>query len=341
MKLFGIDLPGYITGLLNKTFDKNNYVSGRAATEDQLAALAASIQTDTNTITLVQGAGGISVTDAGTQGNHDYTVKPGSQMTVGSTEQGSTDNPIFIDGQSGYLDGLSNTTWDTTPPQGGGPPNNPISGRAATEDQLAAAIASVTDNDHIAVVEAASSGNVSVSSSTSGNTTTYTVNTGETITGLTNTTWSGTATSGRAATEDQLAALADEIPTVEGGDDINVSESNGTYTVDLIDDYMVYSLSPNIIVTAEGDGSDNEIFQYDASKTGLTATNNKIANFVTTKQKIQLAGTGLTAGTLPAFGDATTGVYWDANEKNLLVNGKAVVNILNGAPVAADIEILS
>ena len=46
------------------------------------------------------GAGGISVTDAGTQGNHDYTVKPGSQMTVGSTEQGSTDNPVFIDGQS-------------------------------------------------------------------------------------------------------------------------------------------------------------------------------------------------------------------------------------------------
>lgn len=273
MKLFGIDLPGYITGLLNKTFDKNNYVSGRAATEDQLAALASSIETDTNTITTVQGAGGISVTDAGTQGNHDYTVQPGSQLTVGSTEQGSTDNPVFIDGQSGYLDGLSNTTWDTTPPQGGGPPNNPISGRAATEDQL--------------------------------------------------------------------AAVVDEIPTVEGGDDINVSESNGTYTVDLIDDYMVYSLSPNIVVTAEGDGSDNEIFQYDASKTGLTATNNKIASFVTTKQKIQLAGTGLTAGTLPAFGDATTGVYWDANEKNLLVNGKAVVNIVNGTPVAADIEILS
>ena len=263
MKLFGIDLPGYITGLLNKTFDKNNYVSGRAATEDQLAALAASIETDTNTITTVQGAGGISVTDAGTQGNHDYTVQPGSQLSVGSTAQGSTDNPSLVDGEDGVVDGLTNTTW------------------------------------------------------------------------------SGTATSGRAATEDQLAALADEMPTVEGGDDINVTENSGTYTVDLIDDYMVYSLSPNIIVTAEGDGSDNEIFQYDASKTGLTAANNKIASFVTTKQKIQLAGTGLTAGTLPAFGDATTGVYWDANEKNLLVNGKAVVNIVSGTPVASDIEILS
>lgn len=80
---------------------------------------------------------------------------------------------------------------------------------------------------------------------------------------------------------------------------------------------------------------------YDVSKTGLTADSNKINTFVTTKQKIQLAGTGLTAGTLPAFGDATTGVYWDATNKNLLVNGNAVVNIINGTPVAADIEILS
>lgn len=131
-----------VTGLLNKTWN-GTPVSGRAATEDQLKAAIDNLPADVNTITTVAGAGGIDVTDAGTGGNHDYTVKPGSQLTVGSTEQGSTDNPIFIDGQTGYLDGLSNTTWDTTPPQGGGPPNNPISGRAATEDQLAAAIASL------------------------------------------------------------------------------------------------------------------------------------------------------------------------------------------------------
>lgn len=211
MKLFSIDFPGYITGLLNKTFDKTNYVSGRAATEDQLAALAGSIETDTNTVTTVSGSGGISVTDTSTDGNHAYNL-----------------------------------------------------------------------------------------------------------------------------------TLASGVPTaITAGDDIAVSETSGNYTIDLVDDYMVYSLSQNIIITAEGDGSDNEIFYYDTSKTGLDATNNRIGNFVTTKQKIQLAGTGLTAGVLPAFGDATTGVYWNATDKNLLVNGNAVVNILNGTPVAADIEIVS
>lgn len=209
MKVFGITLPGYITGLLNTTWN-GTPVSGRAATEDQLAALAGSIETDTNTVTTVSGSGGVTVTDTATDGNHAYVV-----------------------------------------------------------------------------------------------------------------------------------SLASDLPSVVAGDDIAVIEASGEYTVDLIDDYMVYSLSPNIIVTAEGDGSDNEIFQYDVSKTGLTADSNKINTFVTTKQKIQLAGTGLAAGTLPAFGDATTGVYWDATNKNLLVNGNAVVNILNGTPVAADIEILS
>lgn len=210
MKIFGITLPGYITGLLNTTWN-GTPVSGRAATEDQLAALAGSIETDTNTVTTVSGSGGISVTDTATDGNHAYSV-----------------------------------------------------------------------------------------------------------------------------------TLASGVPTgITAGDDIDVTESNGNYTVNLVDDYMVYSLSPNIIIMAEGDGSDNEIFQYDVSKTALTADNNKISTFVSGSQKIHLAGTGLTAGPLSSFGDATTGIYWDATNKNLLVDGKAVVNILNGTPVVGDIEILS
>lgn len=150
-----------ITGLTNTTWN-GTPTSGRAATEDQLAALASTIETDTNTVTTVAGAGGIDVTDAGTDGNHAYTVKPGSQMTVGSTEQGSTDNSILIDGETGVVDGLTNTTWDTTPPQGGGPPNNPVSGRAATEDQLAAAIASLPADVNTITTVAAASGSTNV-----------------------------------------------------------------------------------------------------------------------------------------------------------------------------------
>lgn len=140
-----------ITGLTNTTWN-GTPTSGRAATEDQLAALASTIETDTNTVTTVAGAAGIDVTDAGTGGNHAYTVKPGSQMTVGSTEQGSTDNPILIDGETGVVDGLTNTAWSGTP----------TSGRAATEDQVAAAIAAIPADTNTVTTVAAASGSTNV-----------------------------------------------------------------------------------------------------------------------------------------------------------------------------------
>ena len=150
-----------VTGLLNTTWN-GTPTSGRAATEDQLAALASTIETDTNTVTTVAGAGGIDVTDGGTGGNHAYTVKPGSQLTVGSTESGSTDNPVLVDGEDGVIDGLTNTTWVSG--------TNPTSGRAATEDQLAAAIAALpADTNTVTTVEAASgSSNVTVTDNGTG-----------------------------------------------------------------------------------------------------------------------------------------------------------------------------
>lgn len=121
-----------VTGLTNKTWS-GTATSGRAATEDQLAALAAGIESDTNTVTTVAGSTNINVTDAGTEGNHAYTVATKDTIT-----------------------GLSNKTWSGTA----------TSGRAATEDQLAAALP----------VVAGGTGIDSVTPTTSQGKTTYTVN---------------------------------------------------------------------------------------------------------------------------------------------------------------------
>ena len=47
-----------------------------------------------------------------------------------------------------------------------------------------------------------------------------------TITGLTNTEWTGTATNGRAATEDQLASVQSQIKNYNAGDGINIGDGN-------------------------------------------------------------------------------------------------------------------
>ena len=81
MKRFKISLtqnPSFqtVTGLTNKTWS-GTPVTGRAATEDQLASLASTIETDTNTVTTVTGSANVTVTDAGTNGNHAYTISVG------------------------------------------------------------------------------------------------------------------------------------------------------------------------------------------------------------------------------------------------------------------------
>ena len=56
-------------------------------------------------------------------GGREYTVGLGNIVTVGQT------HPITVNGDAGTVNGLTNTTWDIDNPQ-------PVSGQAATEDQL-------------------------------------------------------------------------------------------------------------------------------------------------------------------------------------------------------------
>ena len=149
------DDEGTINGLTNITWDPDNYVSGQAATEDQLKAIhdkaaeAAELAAKHTTMEAVDnniliekstnadggdhhelklndvveiGSGANKVTIDGTNG----TVSTGN-INMNGTNGMITADKITIDGGSGTIGGLTNATWDA---------DNYVSGQAASEDQL-------------------------------------------------------------------------------------------------------------------------------------------------------------------------------------------------------------
>lgn len=153
----------YLTGLTNTSWTTADptYVSGRAATEDELAAVSSTVNagwkaqingtTDVKTVTPTDNtlnfvAGdNIALTQNGdiqiaTTPNVDFTT-----VRVGGTNgtNGIYTGGIYLGSQAGggansgtgfYITGLQNTNWDA---------NSIVSGRAATEDQLHKAITEV------------------------------------------------------------------------------------------------------------------------------------------------------------------------------------------------------
>lgn len=152
----------YLTGLTNTSWTTADptYVSGRAATEDELAAVSTTVNagwkaqingTDVKTITPTDNtlnfvAGdNIALTQNGdiqiaTTPNVDFdTIRVGGTKGTDGTYTGG----IYLGSQAGggansgtgfYISGLQNTNWDA---------NSIVSGRAATEDQLQKAITEV------------------------------------------------------------------------------------------------------------------------------------------------------------------------------------------------------
>ena len=149
------DDEGTVNGLTNTTWDPDNYVSGQAATEDQLKAIhdkaaeAAELAAQHTTMEAVDnniliekstnadggdhhelklndvveiGSGANKVTIDGTTG----TVSTGN-INMNGTNGVINADKITIDGGAGTIGGLTNTAWDA---------ENITSGQAATEDQL-------------------------------------------------------------------------------------------------------------------------------------------------------------------------------------------------------------
>ena len=149
------DDEGTVNGLTNTTWDPDNYVSGQAATEDQLkaihdkaaeaaelAAQQSSVSTgDSNFIVTktTNDSGGIDhelklneVVEIGSGANkvtidgNNGTISTGN-INMNGTNGVITADKITIDGGAGTIGGLTNTAWDA---------ENITSGQAATEDQL-------------------------------------------------------------------------------------------------------------------------------------------------------------------------------------------------------------
>ena len=103
----------------------NNVADGTAGTDavnvnqlndvKTLAGKHTTIKAKDANVTVTEGTNG--------DGGKEFTVGLGNVVTVGQT------HPVMVNGDAGTVNGLTNTTWDIDNPQ-------PVSGQAATEDQL-------------------------------------------------------------------------------------------------------------------------------------------------------------------------------------------------------------
>ena len=152
----------YLTGLTNTSWTTTDptYVSGRAATEDELAAVSSTVNagwkaqvngTDVKTVTPTNNTLNFVAGDniaLKQNGDIQIATTPNVNFTtvrVGGTKgtDGTYTGGIYLGSQAGggansgtgfYITGLQNTNWDA---------KSIVSGRAATEDQLQKAITEV------------------------------------------------------------------------------------------------------------------------------------------------------------------------------------------------------
>ena len=241
---------GTVTGLTNTTWNKDSITSGRAATEDQLQAVA----TEAGKHTTLSNGKNTTVKPVTTADGHlEYKVDVNDELKdiksiIGAGEGAGSisfandgikfNNKVTID-NTGKISGVANGIADNDAVNVS--QLNKVSAAAKTEVVKGTNIASVvasnaTDDGHTVYTVNAKGTSVSVDGNFNLNTTTddetnvtnygislkdsvtiggthaVTINgTDGTVTGLTNTTWNkDSITSGRAATEDQLQAVATE-----------------------------------------------------------------------------------------------------------------------------------
>ena len=197
---------GTVTGLTNKDWTPGvtKAVTGRAATEDQLQKVADAASSQTWNITADK---------AGTTGNQTGTKKNATVGKDETVELVAGDNLTINQDERKFTYSLNKDLAGLTSVSVGTGTTETIKLDGATGKITAknAVIGGVTidgDNNH--------------------------------VTGLANTTWNGTATTGRAATEDQLKAVAETAKTTT--DAVNLKFSGNTNTspgvVNLKDDTL-------------------------------------------------------------------------------------------------------
>ena len=291
---------GTVTGLTNTTWNKDSITSGRAATEDQLQAVA----TEAGKHTTLSNGKNTTVNPVTTADGHlEYKVDVNDELKdiksiTGAGEGAGSisfandgikfNNKVTID-NTGKISGVANGIADNDAVNVS--QLNKVSAAAKTEVVKGTNIASVvasnaTDDGHTVYTVNAKGTSVSVDGNFNLNTTTddetnvtnygislkdsvtiggthaVTINgTDGTVTGLTNTTWNkDSITSGRAATEDQLQAVATEAgkhTTLSNGKNTTVNpvttaDGHLEYKVDVNDELKDIK---SIIGAGEGAGS--------------------------------------------------------------------------------------
>ena len=197
---------GTVTGLTNKDWTPGvtKAVTGRAATEDQLQKVADAASSQTWNITADKA--GTTGAQTGTKKNATVGKDETVELVAGDNLTINQDERKFTYSLNKDLAGLTSVSIGT-----GTTETIKLDGATGKITAKNAAIGGVTidgDNNH--------------------------------VTGLANTTWNGTATTGRAATEDQLKAVAETAKTTT--DAVNLKFSGNTNTspgvVNLKDDTL-------------------------------------------------------------------------------------------------------
>ncbi|MEZ7563689.1 ESPR-type extended signal peptide-containing protein [Veillonella atypica] len=197
---------GTVTGLANKDWTPGvtKAVTGRAATEDQLQKVADAASSQTWNITADKA--GTTGAQTGTKKNATVGKDETVELVAGDNLTINQDERKFTYSLNKDLAGLTSVSVGT-----GTTETIKLDGATGKITAKNAVIGGVTidgDNNH--------------------------------VTGLANTTWNGTATTGRAATEDQLKAVAETAKTTT--DAVNLKFSGNTNTspgvVNLKDDTL-------------------------------------------------------------------------------------------------------
>ena len=204
--LGGVTVDGtnnHVTGLANTTWN-GTATTGRAATEDQLKAVADAAGSQTWNITADKA--GTTGAQTGTKKNATVGKDETVELVAGDNLTINQDERKFTYSLNKDLAGLTSVSIGT-----GTTETIKLDGATGKITAKNASVGGVTvdgDNNH--------------------------------VTGLSNTTWNGTATTGRAATEDQLKAVADTAKTTT--DAVNLKFSGNTNTspgvVNLKDDTL-------------------------------------------------------------------------------------------------------
>lgn len=264
----------YITGLSNTKWDQSNYEGTRAATEAQLREAIDKVSAATGTggfgLTADDGAnnGGekkvtqtlgrtIAIQGDGTYGADGTVVKQGNISTVAYTDNA---------GPTGAIKVKLNKDIDLSEAGSLTIGASKVSAGSIVLDNTGDAAKKIALNS---TAGTASIGGVTVNGAA------------KTVMGLANTTWDGTAVSGRAATEDQLAKAISDASTQASNSELHIRK--GTYGVgkdkdgqDLADPKGKNSVSIDV-VNAKG-AVDGQVVINDVAKASELGTVGELAD---------------------------------------------------------------